>query len=123
MANLPFFCFPWSVEIREAIPKAIARARKRKGMSQTKLAEAIGEVVGHGVDTSMISDWETGKNLPRIDLLVAAAKVLGTSVDELLIGEEAFAAQVARQAVEQARLEFAEELRRLERRIDELPKR
>jgi transcriptional regulator with XRE-family HTH domain len=43
-----------------------------------------------GIDRSAIAKWETGAAMPRADKLTELAKILGCTVDELLIdGEEA----------------------------------
>ena len=55
----------------------IAAIRKKKGISQTQFANAI------GVETSTISRIETGKSDPSAVTLFAIAKYLQVSVDEL----------------------------------------
>lgn len=55
----------------------IATIRKKKGISQTQFANAI------GVETSTISRIETGKSDPSAVTLFAIAKYLQVSVDEL----------------------------------------
>ena len=58
----------------------LQKIRKAKGMSQKKLAEAL------GVTQGTISAWESGRWNPAIERVRAAAKVLCVTVDEL-IGE------------------------------------
>ena len=55
----------------------IAAIRKKKGISQTQFANAI------GVETSTISRIETGKSDPSAVTLFAIAKYLQVSVDDL----------------------------------------
>jgi transcriptional regulator with XRE-family HTH domain len=106
-----------SGDLRTAIGTNIAVARRRKGWGQDELAKAVGSTKGQ------ISDWENGRNLIRLEALAAIAQALGTSIDALVIGDEAFAAQVARQAVAEAKKEFAKELKELHRKVDELADR
>ena len=50
-------------------------------MSQQELAQEL------GVDQSTVSLWESGKTMPRANLLPKVAKLLGCTVDELLADE------------------------------------
>lgn len=102
--------------LRTRLGDNIAIARRRKGLSQPELATAANTSKGQ------ISDWEAGRNQPRLEALIAIAKALDVTIDSLIHGEEAFAEQLARRAVEHAEKKFAEELQRLDRRIDELAK-
>ncbi len=54
--------------------------RKRRGLSQAKLAELV------GVEQPTIQRWEKGKRLPDLDSLQALAKALGVSAGSLLDG-------------------------------------
>lgn len=60
------------------IGKAIRSARESKGMSRYKVAKISG--VGYLV----ILNWELDKTVPRIDLLICVADVLGVTLDELV---------------------------------------
>lgn len=60
-------------------------ARKKCGMTQADLANAI------GVDQATVSLWETGKTRPRANLLPELAKILGCTIDELLRGDSTVA--------------------------------
>ena len=55
----------------------IAHARKLAGMKQEDLAAAL----GHGINRSMISMIETGRNQPSFARATEAARVLGCSLD------------------------------------------
>ena len=55
----------------------IAQARKLAGMKQEDLAAAL----GHGINRSMISMIETGRNQPSFARATEAARVLGCSLD------------------------------------------
>ena len=52
--------------------------RKRKGMSQAQLSEAL------GVDRTTLTKWETGENIPSIEVLDKLASLLDISTDDLL---------------------------------------
>lgn len=56
--------------------------REQKGITQKELGTVI------GVEQNTISQWETSERLPRADKLLQLAKVLGCTVEELLMGEE-----------------------------------
>lgn len=61
---------------------SILAARSRAGLSQAKLAKAI------GVTDAAVCQWETGKQFPRASLLPKIAQVLNCTVDELLTDDE-----------------------------------
>ena len=56
--------------------------RKRKGLTQEDLAEAI------FVSRTAISKWESGRGYPNIESLKALAKFFDITIDELLSGDE-----------------------------------
>lgn len=58
----------------------LATLRKKRGMSQAKLAEAV------GVEQPTIQRWESGKRLPDLDSLHRLATVLGVTPGALLEG-------------------------------------
>jgi len=57
---------------------AIATNRKQGGLSQERLAEAV------GVSRQAVTKWESGEAAPDIDNLVALAAFFGVTVDSLL---------------------------------------
>lgn len=57
---------------------SIANMRIRIHNTQLELARKI------GVDRSTIAKWETGKSMPRAEMLPKLAECLGCTVDELL---------------------------------------
>lgn len=61
---------------------SIREARKKAGLSQGKVAEAL------GVTTGAVSMWEIGLTQPRPDKLVALADLFKCTVDELLRGDD-----------------------------------
>ena len=56
--------------------------RKKKGMTQEELAEAL------FVSRTAVSKWESGRGYPNIESLKAISKFFGVTVDQLLSGEE-----------------------------------
>ena len=60
----------------------ISALRKSKGLTRNELGEKV------GVSFQAVSKWERGETLPDIALLPDLAKVLETSVDNILIGGE-----------------------------------
>ena len=64
------------------VAEQIALLRKEKGLTQSELGERV------GVSFQAVSKWERGESLPDIILLPDLAKVLGTSIDNLLLGGE-----------------------------------
>ena len=59
--------------------------------------------MGEAVGKDQIGRWEEGENLPGVDALLALASELGTSLEELVMGEAAFEERVVKVAM--ARLE------------------
>ncbi len=60
------------------LSKMIKKLRKEKGLTQKGLAHEI------GVDSKMISYYETGKSSPSVDALIKIAGIFSISVDSLL---------------------------------------
>lgn len=58
----------------------LRKARKAAGLSQEKLAEAV------GVGTTHISHIETGKVLPSMTVFIGLLNVLQISADEVVAG-------------------------------------
>ena len=56
----------------------LKEARRKAGLSQEQLSEKL------HVSRSAVAKWETGKGMPDIENLRAAAKLLNVSVDSLL---------------------------------------
>ncbi len=57
----------------------IAMLRKEKGITQKELAEQI------FISDKAVSKWETATSVPKIDLLIPLANILGVTVTELLM--------------------------------------
>lgn len=62
----------------QTFSKRLKALREEKGMDQTALAEVS------GVSLNSIARYETGRNIPRADVLVSLANSLECSVDVLL---------------------------------------
>ena len=60
------------------IMKNIKRLRQRKGLTQEELGSKL------HVTRQAVSNWETGKNQPDIEILKSLAETLGVDVSELL---------------------------------------
>lgn len=62
------------------IAEQICALRKNKGLTQCELGERV------GVSFQAVSKWERGETLPDITVLPDLAKVLETSIDNILLG-------------------------------------
>lgn len=62
--------------------KNIKALRKKNGLTQEKLAEAV------DVSTVFISQIETGTRMPSLETIYNISKALGVSIDELIHGSE-----------------------------------
>ena len=60
------------------IGKQITFLRKSKGLTQNELGERL------GVSFQAVSKWERGESLPDITLLPSLAKILETTIDNIL---------------------------------------
>ena len=89
--------------------------RREKGLTQEQLAERL------GVSRRTVSRWETGSNLPDLDLLMELSDLFAVDLRALLTGERS--AQEDGEAKETARRLAAytgEERQRLNRRLNRL---
>ena len=66
---------------QEKIGKFIAECRKKKNLTQERLAEQL------GISDRAVSKWERGLNLPDASLMLELSKIFDISVNELLNGE------------------------------------
>ena len=60
----------------------IKNYRQRAGLSQEQLAEKI------NVSRQAVTKWENDSGMPGIDNLISLSKVMGISLDELVMGEK-----------------------------------
>ncbi len=70
---------------REQIGMRIGVLRKKTGLSQQALAEKL------GVSAQAVSKWESGKNLPDIDLFRELAWIFDMTIDSIVEGDLSFA--------------------------------
>ena len=63
------------------IGKYMQELRKEKGLTQEQLAEQV------GVARRTVSRWETGSNMPDLDILIELSDFYGVELRELLSGE------------------------------------
>ena len=85
------------------INENIAYLRTRAGISQEELADKL------QVSSQAVSDWESGKCYPEIELLPGLADFFEISIDELLIGEISPEANPARAALMEQAIKLAQE--------------
>lgn len=57
-------------------------ARRQKGWSMTRLAEEM------DIDPQAVMNWNQGVCFPRLPRLWKVAKILGVTMDELILEEE-----------------------------------
>ena len=66
----------------EATGRNIRKMRMERHITTNDLAEIF-----YGDATvQAISQWETGKTLPKVDKLFVLAKVFGVTIDEIIVG-------------------------------------
>lgn len=80
--------------MQESIGRRIAQRRLAKGMTQERLAREM------GVSAQAVSKWENDLNYPDVTLLAPLARLLETTVDELLTGTAASAGAPAEGAAD-----------------------
>lgn len=66
----------------QKVGSQIAMLRKAKGITQNELGERI------GVSFQAVSKWERGETLPDTAILPDLAKILETTIDNILLGSE-----------------------------------
>ena len=66
---------------QKKIGRFIADNRRRRGMTQRVLAEAL------GVSNRTVSKWECGGGLPELANILPLCRLLDVTADELLRGE------------------------------------
>lgn len=78
---------------REQIGIRIAALRKKAGLSQQALAEKL------GVSAQAVSKWESGKNLPDIDLFRELAWLFHMTIDSIVEGDLLFTQKSSQKAL------------------------
>lgn len=66
---------------QERIGKFIAENRKKVKLTQEELATRL------GVTNKSVSNWENGRNMPDLSIMLELCEILEISVNELFIGE------------------------------------
>lgn len=69
-------------EYKTAVYENYERLRDLKGLNNAQVAVAA------GIPMSTIYDWGAGRYMPKMDKLMAIAKVLDATLDDLLNVEE-----------------------------------
>ena len=69
---------------REQIGMRIAALRRRAGLSQAALAGKL------GISAQAVSKWESGRNLPDIDLFRELAWLFNMTIDSIVEGDLSF---------------------------------
>ena len=64
------------------VGRQIALLRASKGITQNELGERV------GVSFQAVSKWERGETLPDISIMPDLANILGTTIDNILLGGE-----------------------------------
>lgn len=64
--------------LRTAVYEKYEKLRDKKGLNNAQVAVAA------GIPMSTIYDWAAGRYMPKTDKLMAIAKVLGVTLEELL---------------------------------------
>lgn len=72
----------------------LKEARQKAGLSQEQLSEKL------HVSRSAVAKWETGKGMPDIENLKAAAKLLNVSIDYLLDEGSGFSVQSIKERID-----------------------
>ena len=72
----------------------LKEARQKAGLSQEQLSEKL------HVSRSAVAKWETGKGMPDIENLKAAAKLLNVSIDYLLDEDSGFSVQSIKERID-----------------------
>ena len=67
---------------QEKIGKFILECRKKKGLTQSELAEKL------GVTDKSISNWENGRNMPDLSLFKPLCDELDITINELMSGKK-----------------------------------
>lgn len=99
-------------DLKDRVGSSIKVIRTRKGLGQAELGARVSKIVGRKISEAQIGHWESGRNLPRLDVIDALATVFDTSIDALVRGEKGFVDELADQGRRLRALEEAEMQRR-----------
>jgi len=68
----------------QIIGARIKQAREAAGMTQQQLADELG-VLAYG--TQRVSQWESGRRVPKADALMRIARITGVTIEWLMNGD------------------------------------
>lgn len=71
---------PGEMTLRQRLGRNIVRAREERGWLQTDLARRL------GISAGRLSKWEKGEHAPPLAGLADLGRVLGTTLDALVLG-------------------------------------
>src|SRR3712207_6015918 len=71
---------PGEMTLRQRLGRNIVRAREERGWLQTDLARRL------GISATRLNKWEKGEHAPSLVGLADLGRVLGTSLDVLVLG-------------------------------------
>lgn len=83
-----------------SIGKVISELRKKSGITQEQLADAV------GVSVPAVSKWETGNSYPDITLLMPIARYLGVTVDDLFHYQSEISKEKEEEIIRECTLSF-----------------
>ena len=72
---------PGGTAMKNTVGKNIVKLRKEQGMSQEQLAQKI------HVTRQAVSNWETGRSQPDLDMLETLASAFGTDILVVIYGQ------------------------------------
>lgn len=70
----------------QKIGNFLKKLRNEKGLTQEQLAEKL------NTSSRAVSRWETGRNMPDLDMLIAVSAFYGVDIKEVIDGEKKDAA-------------------------------
>jgi transcriptional regulator with XRE-family HTH domain len=97
--------------LKKEVGGRIYALRMGKKLTQAQLTEKITDFLKEPLSLGTVGRWEKGTSLPGVDYLLALAALFDTSLEELVMGQDAFEERVA-----------ARVLSRVEPRIERIEK-
>jgi transcriptional regulator with XRE-family HTH domain len=80
-------------EMRRLVTRVMGEAKRHSGKTAAFLLEIRPLISKQDYVENAVSAWLTGRTMPPAEVLLAAAKVSGVSLDELLFGESLLSRQ------------------------------
>lgn len=78
----------------------IKKIRTDNNLTQEQMSEKL------NVSRQTISSWETGRNLPDLEMVVRIAEIFGLSLDELILGGDGMAEKLIKDGSETRKAKF-----------------